>query len=65
MDAPCMNCTKRYPSCHSTCQSYAVWVKEQRKEKEYTRQKAPIFTESYWEMKSRRKDKWHRRDIIE
>lgn len=28
--APCKNCEKRYPSCHSKCPDYTIWSNERQ-----------------------------------
>lgn len=31
--SPCTECTERYTACHSKCEKYDTWVKEQRDKK--------------------------------
>lgn len=29
-NAPCKECEKRYPKCHSTCEKYIDWAEKRR-----------------------------------
>ena len=39
-ECPCLNCTKRYPACHGTCEDFYEWndpIRRMKEEKEKDR----------------------------